>query len=103
MWRLGVRPAPQVAAVDSGKTDVAFDGVPPDRLAEVTTQYASQVRENPTPRTTFAFLRSRLSPRDARRFARRLERLADDFRAADDSEGEPYGLAAAQYRRATDA
>ena len=54
-------------------------------------------------RTTFAFLLSRLSPRDARRFARRLERLADDFRAADDSEGEPYGLAAAQYRRATDA
>src|SRR4051794_21423664 len=54
-------------------------------------------------RTTFAFLRARLSPRDARRFGRRLEKLADDFRAADDAEGEPYGLAVAQYRRATDA
>jgi DNA-binding transcriptional ArsR family regulator len=53
--------------------------------------------------TTFALLRARLTPRDARRLGRRLERLAEDFHAADDAAGEPYGLAAAQYRRATDA
>ena len=54
-------------------------------------------------RTSFAFLRARLTPHDARRFARRLGKLADDFRAADDPAGEPYGLAAAHYRRASDA
>jgi DNA-binding transcriptional ArsR family regulator len=54
-------------------------------------------------RTSFAFLRARLSPHDARRFARRLGKLAEDFRAADDPAGEPYGLAAAHYRRASDA
>ena len=54
-------------------------------------------------RTTFAVLRMRLTDADARRFARRLEKLADDFRAADDPAGDPYGLAAAHYRRASDA
>jgi peptide/nickel transport system substrate-binding protein len=77
VWRLGVRPAAQVAAVESGKTDVAFDGVPPDRLAEVTTQYASQVRENPTPRTTFAFLNTRVPPFDDVRVRRAVSYAAD--------------------------
>jgi DNA-binding transcriptional ArsR family regulator len=54
-------------------------------------------------RTTFAFLRARLSRSDARRLGRRLGKLAEDFRAADDPTGEPYGLVVAQYRRATDA
>jgi DNA-binding transcriptional ArsR family regulator len=54
-------------------------------------------------RTTFAFLRARLSRSDARRLGRRLGKLAEDFRAADDPTGEPYGLVVAQYRRAGDA
>ena len=53
--------------------------------------------------TTFAFLRARLSRSDARRLGRRLGKLAEDFRAADDPTGEPYGLVVAQYRRASDA
>jgi peptide/nickel transport system substrate-binding protein len=77
IWRLGVRPAAQVAAVESGRTDVAFDGVPPDRLAEVTTQYASQVRENPIPRTTFAFLNTRVPPFDDARVRRAVSYAAD--------------------------
>lgn len=54
-------------------------------------------------RTTFAVLRMRLSDADARRFMRRLDRLADEIRAAESPEGEPYGLAVALFRRAPDA
>jgi peptide/nickel transport system substrate-binding protein len=77
IWRLGVDPAAEVAAVESGKTDVAFDGVPPKRLAEVTTQYASRVRESPTPRTTFAFLNTRVPPFDDVRVRRAVSYAAD--------------------------
>jgi DNA-binding transcriptional ArsR family regulator len=54
-------------------------------------------------RTTFALLRCRLTDEDARRFARRLDRLAEEFRAADNPDGMPYGLAVTTYRRAPDA
>jgi hypothetical protein len=54
-------------------------------------------------RTTFAVLRVRLTDADARRFVRRLEKLHEDFIAADREDGEPYGLAGALFRRAPDA
>jgi DNA-binding transcriptional ArsR family regulator len=55
-------------------------------------------------RTTFAVVRANLTDADARRLSRRLEKLIDDFRAADSPDGKhAYGLAAALYRRAVDA
>ena len=48
-------------------------------------------------------IRVRLKRADAVRFNRRLDKLMNEFRAADDPEGEPYGLALAMYRRASDA
>ena len=54
-------------------------------------------------RTTFAVLRMRLTDADARRFARRLERLERDFTAANDPKGKPFGLIATLFRRAPDA
>lgn len=48
-------------------------------------------------------LRVRLSQADAKRFDRRLTKLMDEFRACDDPDGTPYGLALALYRRAPDA
>jgi DNA-binding transcriptional ArsR family regulator len=54
-------------------------------------------------RTTFAVLRVRLTDQDARRFTRRLEKLHEDFMAADNPDGEPFGLADALFRRAPDA
>src|SRR5690242_8295853 len=48
-------------------------------------------------------LRVRLTDADARRFDKRLTKLMDDFRARDDPDGTPYGLALALYRRAPDA
>jgi DNA-binding transcriptional ArsR family regulator len=51
--------------------------------------------------TTLGVVRVRLTDADARRLVRRLEKLIDDFRAADGDEGAEYGLAAAFYRRAS--
>ena len=48
-------------------------------------------------------LRVRLSDADAKRFDRRLTKLMDEFRACEDPNGTPYGLALALYRRAPDA
>ena len=48
-------------------------------------------------------LRVRLNHADAKRFDRRLTKLMDEFRACDDPDGAPYGLALALYRRAPDA
>ncbi len=53
-------------------------------------------------RTTFAVLRIRLTDDDARRFVRRLEKLHEDFIAADHPDGDTYGLADALFRRAPD-
>jgi DNA-binding transcriptional ArsR family regulator len=53
--------------------------------------------------TTFSVLRVRLTDADAKRFMRRLEKLAEDFRTADTADGDPFGLAAALFRRAPDA
>lgn len=48
-------------------------------------------------------LRVRLDRKDAERFNRRLDKLMDEFRAADTPDGVPFGLAIAMYRRALDA
>jgi hypothetical protein len=55
-------------------------------------------------RTTFAVVRANLTDADARRLRRRLEKLIDDFRAADSPNGTAaFGFAAALYERAVDA
>ena len=54
-------------------------------------------------RTTFAVVRARLTDADAKRLTKRLEKLIDDFRAADCRAGREYGLAAALYERGPDA
>ncbi len=54
-------------------------------------------------RTSFAVLRARLTPADATRFVRKLERLQREYLAADNPEGEHFGIALALFRRAPDA
>ncbi len=48
----------------------------------------------------FGFIRSRLSPADAKRFERRLDRLIEDFRAADASGGRMFVFANALWTSA---
>jgi DNA-binding transcriptional ArsR family regulator len=58
----------------------------------------------PDEQTAFGLVRANLTDTDARRLHRRLEKLIDDFRAADSPHGtNAFGLAAALYRRAVDA
>ncbi len=47
-------------------------------------------------RSTFALLHRRLTPRDAQRFLRRLERLIDDFHEAE-GDGDEFGLVVGIY------
>jgi len=77
VWTLATPPDAQMRAVEGGRADVAFEGVPPNRLAEVETQYASQVRANPAPRTTFLFLNTRLPPFDDVRVRRAVSYAID--------------------------
>jgi DNA-binding transcriptional ArsR family regulator len=46
---------------------------------------------------------ARLSPADARRFERRLEKLLDDFQAREAPDGEPFGLVVGFYHGGSDA
>jgi len=50
--------------------------------------------------STQALIHTRLSPADARRFVRRLEKLVSDFRTSEDPDGEPMALAIALYPQA---
>jgi peptide/nickel transport system substrate-binding protein len=77
VWKLGPPPAAQVHTVATGKADVAFEGVPPNRLMEVETQYASQERENLLAGTTFLFLNTRLPPFDDVRVRRAISYAID--------------------------
>jgi DNA-binding transcriptional ArsR family regulator len=49
------------------------------------------------------FVHARLSPADARRFERRLEKLLDDFRARETPDGDPFGLVVGLYVKDPDA
>jgi len=48
---------------------------------------------------THGLVRVRLSEADLQRFERRLKRLVDEFRRAEDKNGSSYGLAVALYRQ----
>src|SRR5213078_3236480 len=48
-------------------------------------------------RMTQALVHARLGEADARRFTRRLDKLVDDFRARETTEGEMYGFALGFY------
>lgn len=50
--------------------------------------------------STQGLIHARLSPADARRFVRRLEKLVSDFRTSERPDGEPMGLAIALYPQA---
>jgi DNA-binding transcriptional ArsR family regulator len=71
--------------------------------ASLRTAAEEMLRPDDEDRTTFAVLRVRLADADARRFARRLEKLERDLMAANDPKGKPYGLVATLFRRAPDA
>ena len=56
-------------------------------LASVALRQASHELEQAPEGAHFSLVRARLAPDDLRRLVRRLERLVDDFRAADSEDG----------------
>jgi predicted ArsR family transcriptional regulator len=66
--------------------------------ATVLRQAASEIERSPD-EAGFGHVKANLSAKDAARLDRRLRRLFDDFRAADDPDGAPSALAAAIYKR----
>ena len=56
-------------------------------LASVALRQASHELEQAPEGAHFSLVRARLTPDDMRRLVRRLERLIDDFRAADQEDG----------------
>jgi DNA-binding transcriptional ArsR family regulator len=87
------------------KTDEADEGmVGESALAAVMLRQAAEEihpADTPAARITGGLSHARLLPEDARRLGLRLNRLFAAIQAADDPEGEPYGLAAALYPAAS--
>ena len=79
VWKLGNTPAAQGRAVENGTSDFAYDsvGFSPGLLAELETRYASQLREDPIPRTTYMFLNTRVPPFDDVRVRRAVNYAVD--------------------------
>jgi len=80
------------------------DEPPPDTIgtggltAIMLHQAADEVpRDAPPASTTAALTHSKLKPADVRRISKRVNALVAAFQAADDPDGEPYGLAVANY------
>ena len=78
--RLGVSLEAQVRAVEQGHADAMVDGLPPTRLPELRTRYASRLHAATIPTTAFIQFNTTLAPFDDVR-ARRALNLALDRRA----------------------
>jgi peptide/nickel transport system substrate-binding protein len=77
VWLLGGSGEAAVTAVERGTADYTFDSVPPNRLQEVQTQFASQLNVNPNPVTDSLFLNTRLAPFNDIRVRRALNYAVD--------------------------
>jgi predicted transcriptional regulator len=66
--------------------------------ATVMRQAASEI-ERSAATVGLGLVKANLAPKDVRRLERRLKRLMDDVRAADDPTGEPWALAGVFYKR----
>jgi hypothetical protein len=64
-------------------------------------QAADELAASGDLREASAMLHARLQPADLRRFQRRLNRLAADFQAAEDPEGDTYALTYALFQAGT--
>jgi YVTN family beta-propeller protein len=82
VWRLGGSVEAAATAVERGTADYTFDSVPPDRLHQVQTRFASQLNANPNPVTDSLFLNTRLAPFDDIRVRRALDYAVDRAKVA---------------------
>ena len=64
VFRRTVSQEAEITDVENGSADYEYDGVPPDRIAEVQTRFASQLYINPAIGTDALILNTRVAPFD---------------------------------------
>ncbi|HYB28103.1 MAG TPA: BTAD domain-containing putative transcriptional regulator [Solirubrobacteraceae bacterium] len=62
VFRRTLSPEAEITDVENGSADYEYDGVPPDRLAEVQTRFASQLYVNPSVGMDGLILNTRVAP-----------------------------------------
>ena len=77
VWRLGTTTEAAVSAVERGKADYTLDPPPADRVHELQTRFASQLRIDPTDETIFMGLNTRAPPFTDLRVRRALNYAID--------------------------
>lgn len=90
IWIFTASNRPGVRAVEQGREDVAFSGVPRELEREVTTRYARQAHPHPNWEVTYLFLNTKVPPFDDVR-ARRAVSFAADRTAAMQSAAQDLG------------
>jgi YVTN family beta-propeller protein len=77
VYRLVPNQAAELAEVARGSADYTLDGVPPDRLAEVQTRFASQLYVNPSTTVDALILNTRVAPFNDIRVRRAINYAVD--------------------------
>jgi peptide/nickel transport system substrate-binding protein len=82
VWRIGASPSAAVTAVEQDRADYTVDSPPPDRLVEVQTRFAGQLKANPNDITAVLFLNTHTPPFNDLRVRRALNYAVDRRRVA---------------------
>jgi YVTN family beta-propeller protein len=62
VYRRAANPEAEITAIERGNADYSFDNVPPDRVSELQTRFASQLYVIPAPGTDELVLNTRVAP-----------------------------------------
>jgi Bacterial extracellular solute-binding proteins, family 5 Middle len=62
VYHLVASPSAEIAPIERGRADYALDGVPPHRLTDLQTRFASQLYVNPSPNVDALVLNTRVAP-----------------------------------------
>jgi peptide/nickel transport system substrate-binding protein len=82
VYRRAANPEAEITAIERGTADYSFDGVPPDRVSELQTRFASQLLPNPAMFTDELVLNTRVAPFTDVRVRRALNYAIDRAKIA---------------------
>jgi len=77
VFRRTLSPEAEITDVERGSADYEYDGIPPDRVAEVQTRFASQLYVNPAIGTDALVLNTRVAPFNDVRVRRAINYAVD--------------------------
>lgn len=82
VYRLAANPEAEITAIERGSADYTFDQVPPDRVKELQTRFASQLYISPVAATDELVLNTRIAPFNDIRVRRALNYAIDRAKIA---------------------